>query len=122
MDSHSTPLIWLAVLVPFGLVYPAVYGPEAAIFSEMFDTRVRYSGVSFVYQTSGIFASGLTPIIATWLLATGGNRPWLFCGYVVFVSLVSLISIYAVPESLNRDMVKDEQPRGESARPAPAMT
>jgi len=32
-------------------------------------TRVRYSGVSFVYQTSGIFASGLTPIIATWLLA-----------------------------------------------------
>ncbi len=45
-------------------------------------TRVRYSGVSFVYQASGIFASGLTPIIATWLLAAGGNRPWLVCGYV----------------------------------------
>ena len=122
MDSHSTLLIWLAVLVPFGLVYPAVYGPEAAIFSEMFDTRVRYSGVSFVYQASGIFASGLTPIIATWLLATGGNRPWLFCGYVVFVSLISLLSIYVVRESVNRDMVKDEQPRGETGRPAPALS
>jgi hypothetical protein len=85
-------------------------------------TRVRYSGVSFVYQASGIFASGLTPIIATWLLAAGGNRPWLFCGYVVFVSVISLISIYAVPESVNRDMVQDEQPSGETARPAPAMT
>jgi metabolite-proton symporter len=122
MDSHATLLIWLAVLVPFGLVYPAIYGPEAAIFSEMFDTRVRYSGVSFVYQASGIFASGLTPIIATWLLVAGGNRPWLFCGYVVFVSLISLLSIYAVPESVNRDMVKDEQPRGETARPAPALS
>ncbi len=83
---------------------------------------MRYSGVSFVYQASGIFASGLTPIIATWLLAAGGNRPWLFCGYVVFVSVISLISIYAVPESVNRDMVQDEQPSGETARPAPAMT
>ena len=118
MDSHSTLLIWVAVLVPFGLVYPAVYGPEAAIFSEMFDTRVRYSGVSFVYQASGIFASGLTPIIATWLLAEGGNRPWLFCGYIVFVSAVSLLSICAVPESLKRDMTKDEQPRGETVQPA----
>jgi hypothetical protein len=40
----------------------------------------------------------------------------------VFVSLISLLSIYAVPESLNRDMIKDEQPRGETARPAPALS
>jgi hypothetical protein len=35
-----------------------VYGPEAALFAELFDARVRYSGISFVYQFSGIFASG----------------------------------------------------------------
>lgn len=113
MDTHSTLLVWLAVLVPFGIVYPAVYGPEAAIFTELFDTRVRYSGVSFVYQASGIFASGLTPIIATWLLAAGGNRPWLFCGYVVIVSIISVLSMLAIRETVNRDMIKDQRPRGD---------
>src|ERR1700722_4270732 len=79
MDTQATPLVWLAIIISFGLVYPTVYGPRAELFSELFDTRVRYSGISFVYQFSGIFASGLTPIVATALLAAGGNRPWLIC-------------------------------------------
>ncbi len=60
--------------MPFAFIYPAVYGPEAALFSELFDTRVRYTGISFVYQFSGIFASGLTPIIATALLPLGRRQ------------------------------------------------
>ena len=79
MQQGSSPLTILAVAVPFGFVYAAVYGPEAALFSELFDTRVRYTGISFVYQFSGIFASGLTPIIATALLPLGGGQPWLIC-------------------------------------------
>ena len=62
MDGTSTLMTIIAVVIPFAFVYPAVYGPEAALFSELFDTRVRYTGISFVYQFSGIFASGLTPI------------------------------------------------------------
>jgi MFS transporter, MHS family, shikimate and dehydroshikimate transport protein len=86
------------------LVYPAVYGPQAALFSELFDTRVRYSGISFVYQFSGIFASGLTPIIATALLSLGEGQPWLICGYVLLVSLVSAASVYAMAETARRDI------------------
>ena len=74
MGPQSPLLTIIAVAVPFALVYPAVYGPEAALFSELFDTRVRYTGISFVYQFSGIFASGLTPIIATALLPLGGGQ------------------------------------------------
>ncbi|MDQ6917336.1 MAG: MHS family MFS transporter, partial [Pseudomonadota bacterium] len=65
--------LWLAIIVPFGILYASVYGPEAALFCELFDPRVRYTGISFVYQFSGIFASGITPIIATALLAQGGG-------------------------------------------------
>jgi hypothetical protein len=72
------------------------YGPEAALFSDLFDARVRYTGISFVYQFSGIFASGLTPIIATYLLAKGGGQPWLICAYVVFAALVSMFSALAI--------------------------
>jgi len=70
-----------------------MYGPEAALFSELFEPRFRYSGVSFVYKFSGIFASGLTPLILTWLLARGGGQPGLIIAYVGFTCVVSLFSM-----------------------------
>lgn len=90
--------IWLAIIVPFGVVYAAVYGPEAALFCELFSTEVRYSGVSFVYQFSGIFASGLTPLIATSLLDIGHSSPWLICVYTLAVAAISAISVYLMNE------------------------
>ncbi|MEM5275652.1 MFS transporter [Cupriavidus taiwanensis] len=91
-SGGNTMLLWLAIVVPFGILYAAVYGPEAALFCELFDARVRYTGISFVYQFSGIFASGITPIIATALLKSGGGQPWQICAYVVFAGLVSALS------------------------------
>ena len=73
-SQGSVMLVWLAIIVPFGIFYAAVYGPEAALFCELFDAKVR-TGISFVYQFSGIFASGITPIIATALLKSGGGQP-----------------------------------------------
>ena len=99
----------MAIAVPFAFVYPAVYGPQAALFSELFDTRVRYTGISFVYQFSGIFASGLTPIIATALLPIGGGQPWLICLYVLGVSMVSALSVYLMTEAHKRDMSVDNK-------------
>ncbi|SHH84493.1 metabolite-proton symporter [Bradyrhizobium erythrophlei] len=109
MQTQSPILVWIAIAIPFAFVYPAVYGPQAALFSELFDTRVRYTGTSFVYQFSGIFASGLTPIIATALLPLGDNKPWLICLYVLVVSVISALSVYAMKESNNRDMAVDNR-------------
>ncbi|WP_449433088.1 MFS transporter [Pseudomonas putida] len=81
--------IWMAIVIPFGIFYAAIYGPEAAMFCELFDAKVRYTGISFVYQFSGIFASGLTPVIATALMRSSGGQPWTTCLYVLFAGLVS---------------------------------
>ena len=104
-SGGSAVPIALAVIIPFGIVYAAVYGPEAALFSELFDTRVRYSGISFVYQFSGIFASGLTPIIATALLKEGNGEPWLVAGYMLVVALISTLSVWALKETVGADIV-----------------
>jgi len=109
MQTKEPLLIWIAITVPFALVYPAVYGPQAALFSELFDTRVRYTGISFVYQFSGIYASGLTPIIATALLPMGGNKPWLICLYILAVSVISALSVFAMTEAHKRDMATDSK-------------
>lgn len=103
----SMPWIWLAIIVPFGIVYPALYAPQAALFSELFDTRVRYTGVSFVYHFSGIFSSGLTPLIMSWLLIQGGGKPWLIAIYIAIVSLISTLSVALMSDGSKRDIAVD---------------
>jgi metabolite-proton symporter len=86
-------LVWGALIVPFAVFYASVYGPEAALFCDLFRPQVRYTGISFVYQFSGIFASGLTPIIATALIqAYGPNGGWAIASYCVFAGIVSALS------------------------------
>jgi len=88
--------IWISIVIPFGILYAAVYAPEAALFCDLFDAKVRYTGISFVYQFSGIFASGITPIVATALLKSGGGEPWQICAYVVFAGVVSAICAWMI--------------------------
>ncbi len=87
--SGSLPLVYVAIIIPLGVIYAGVYGPEAALFCELFDTRVRYTGISVVYQLSGIVSSAITPLIATALLAAGGNQPWLVATYMLIVGVIS---------------------------------
>lgn len=101
-SGASNLVIWASIIIPFGIFYAAVYGPEAALFSELFDAEVRYTGVSFVYQFSGIFASGITPIIATALLASGNGRPIYLCAYVLFAGVVSAISAWWIGKNNKR--------------------
>jgi MHS family shikimate/dehydroshikimate transporter-like MFS transporter len=106
INTGQQVLIWLSVVVVLGLIYPAIYAPLAAFWSELFDTRVRYTGVGAVYQFSGILASGLTPAIAAVLLGYAGGEPWLFVGYLIVVTFISLTAIYFSPETYRRDVVQ----------------
>ncbi len=85
-------LVWLAIIIPFGIFYSAVYGPQSSLFAELFDPRVRYTGISFVYQFSGIVAGGMTPIIATALLQWDNNHSTYICLYAASVGLISALS------------------------------
>jgi metabolite-proton symporter len=104
----NTTAIWLALVIPFGIIYAAVYGPEAALFSELFPAPVRYTGISFVYQFSGIFASGLTPIIATALLHySSAGTPWLVCAYCAFSGIISALSALWIYRMARRNALKN---------------
>ncbi len=106
INTRESVLIWLSIVVALGLIYPAIYAPLAAFWSELFDTRVRYTGVGSVYQFSGILASGLTPSIATLLLGFAGGAPWLFVGYMIVVTFISLAAVYFSPETFRRDITQ----------------
>jgi metabolite-proton symporter len=66
LASGDTRAIILALVI--GLVlHGAMYGPQAAMITELFPTRIRYSGASIAYQLTAIFGGSLAPIVALWL-------------------------------------------------------
>lgn len=106
--AGNAAAIWLALIIPFGIIYAAVYGPEAALFSELFPAPVRYTGISFVYQFSGIFVSGLTPIVATAMLHySGAQNPWLICAYCALAGVISAASALWIRSMARRAASED---------------
>jgi MFS family permease len=111
LDTESTALIWLALALGLAIGHSAMWGPQASFFSEAFDTRVRYSGTSFVYQFSGIASSALTPLIATTLLGWAGGSPWLVAVFMIVYAVISLVSTYLASETY-RDEISEVQANG----------
>jgi metabolite-proton symporter len=97
-------VIGATLVVVLGVVYPCVYGPQSSFYAELFPTQVRYTGISFVYQFSGVFASGLTPLILTYLLGRANNGFGLILTYGVAVSVISVICTLSIRR---RDMADD---------------
>lgn len=94
-NSGGNPIvIWASLIIPLGVFHSLVYGPIAALFADLFKAEVRYTGISFVYQMSGIYAAGITPMIATALLKLDDNGPYFVAAYVLFAGVISFLSAW----------------------------
>jgi MFS transporter, MHS family, shikimate and dehydroshikimate transport protein len=101
IDSKMPFLITLALSLAL-LGIALMYGPQAAFFNELFGTHVRYSGASLGYQGASIFAGGLAPFIATWLLQQFGLVSWPIALYLIAMALITLVSTSLAGETLPR--------------------
>jgi hypothetical protein len=102
-DTGSAPLVWLALVVVFTLSHGAMYAPQAAFLSELFGTRVRYSGASLGAQLASVLAGGLSPFIATGLLRQYGSGGPLAL-YVIAMALITIVSIVLATETMHEDI------------------
>lgn len=82
IDTGSLPLIVIGITL--GLAFLGMqYGPQAAYFTELFSTEVRYSGASLGYQIGAIVGGALAPTVAVLL--------WNELG-IIFVSIYILLA------------------------------
>jgi MHS family shikimate/dehydroshikimate transporter-like MFS transporter len=105
VDTRNIVLITVAL--SFGQVFLSMmYGPQAALYAEMFSARVRYSGASIGYQGASVFAGGLAPIIMVWLLdRTGTSLSVSF--YMLAMAAITFVSVYLITETYEDEMAQD---------------
>ena len=104
----DTGNFWYTVLaISGGLIFLAMmYGPQAAFFTELFTTEVRYSGATLGYQFGAIAGGAFAPTIATYLW-TEYDVFWVSV-YIAFASLLTLLSVMALTETYQTDLNKTD--------------
>ncbi|MFJ4616584.1 MFS transporter [Streptomyces sp. NPDC088812] len=96
----------LLLAVTVGLVlHGAMYAPQAAFFSEMFATRMRYSGASIGAQFASVAAGAPAPLIATALLADYDSSTPIAL-YVIAAALLTVVAVGAARETRHRDLAE----------------
>jgi MFS family permease len=99
----SSGLTGATVAMVIGLsLMGLTYGPLGTTLSELFPTRVRYTGSSLTFNMAGIFGASLAPYIATWLAQNYGLQ---FVGYyVVVAAALTLVGLLAIHETRDRGL------------------
>ncbi|MGC9376781.1 MFS transporter [Streptomyces sp. MH13] len=127
IDSGHFGSLLLAVTV--GLVlHGAMYAPQAAFFSEMFATRMRYSGASIGAQFASVAAGAPAPLIATALLSEYDSSTPISL-YVIAAAVLTLIAVGVAKETRHRDLTEvmsspgggGMREAGEGASPTPEV-
>ena len=100
----DTGNFWLIVVaVSIGLSFLSMmYGPQAAFFTELFSTEVRYSGATLGYQLGAIAGGAFAPTIAA-KLWTDFDIVWVSV-YIAFASILTLLSVMALTETYDKDL------------------
>jgi metabolite-proton symporter len=102
LDTRSAFLIVVAAVGGL-LFHAAMYGPQAAFISELFPTRVRYSGASVGYQLAGVLGGALAPIISIALLKRFDSALPVSL-YVLGGLLITIVSVWLAPETARIDL------------------
>ena len=103
-DTGSFALMFAGHALGFGIAQALAGGPTAAMFAEMFGSRIRYTGASVGYQRAGVFGAALSPIIAASLYQSFGTG-YAIAAYVAAAAVISLIAVTLMPESRGTDIV-----------------
>lgn len=96
----------IAVLLWFGFLSAMNYGSVAALLSEMFPARIRYSSMSIPYHIGAGYFGGFLPVIAGYIVARTGDvysGLWYTWGFV-FIAL--LVGLWGIPSGPPRDFVE----------------
>ncbi|AQU78377.1 MULTISPECIES: MFS transporter [Planococcus] len=98
LQQGSVILLIIATIIGLGVIWAPITAVLGTMFSEIFDAKVRYTGVTLGYQIGAALAGGTAPLVATFLLATFDNSYVPVALYIMLTAVISLLSIWAVKD------------------------
>ena len=91
------------IQVAFGVLLTINDGTLPCFLSEIFPTKVRYSGFAFSFNTANALFGGTAPFVATWLIGVTGSKlapAW----YLVAAAAVALVAMLLARETAGRPL------------------
>jgi MFS family permease len=117
-DTGNATLITLGVVIGWAFAACTMFGAEGVLFAELYPTRVRYSGMSTVYQLGVLPSGAIAPIICTLLIQRFDNQAWPVATYVIAMAAITLVSLAFLPETFRKDIrgheTSEQTPASES--------
>ncbi|MGM9453584.1 MFS transporter [Legionella bozemanae] len=115
MAFFAFPFFWLLqtknpvqvfFAVVFGMCIPhaMMHGAQGAFYSELFKTRIRYSGTAIAYHLSAALSGGLAPLLATGLVEWAHGSTWPVSVYLIIMAIITIFSVYLAVERAQKDI------------------
>jgi MFS family permease len=113
--NTAAPLLMCLAVAVLCTAIGLTFGPQAALFAELFPPAFRYSGASLAMAIGSILGGAFAPLIATFLLARTGTV-FAVSSYMAVVAIISLVAVSALREGeLGEMRAEDERQRAGSA-------
>ncbi|MDP2321764.1 MAG: MFS transporter [Acidobacteriota bacterium] len=96
LSLRSPTLLIMATVIGLGLCHGSVTSVLGTLYSELFATKIRFTGVTLGYQMGAAIAGGTAPFIATWLLSMFENSTAPISLYLIAVSTISVSCILVI--------------------------
>jgi MFS family permease len=108
LHQNSAVLLIIATIIGLGIIWAPITAVLGTMFSEIFKSNVRYTGISLGYQIGAAVAGGTAPLVATALLAAYNNSYVPVALYIILTSIISLIAVAAVRDRNNEELDKED--------------
>ncbi|PID23295.1 MFS transporter [Sporosarcina sp. P3] len=104
LQQQSVFLLVTATVIGLGIIWAPITAVLGTMFSEIFDAKVRYTGITLGYQIGAAVAGGTAPLIATSLLLKFNGSYVPVALYIMFTAVISLVAIWAVKDRSNEEL------------------
>lgn len=115
IDSKVPAYFFFSIIFGYAIGLGAMFAVQPAFFSEAFDTEVRYTGVSLGFQLANVIG-GLTPMIATSLVAAANGASWPISTFLCLASLVTVGCVLSSRETTGSSLVRRRGGKAGAAR------